>query len=205
MTRPAAPLKLHRLPLSGHCHRVELLLSMLELPHEFVDVDLPGGEHRQPAFLALNPLGQVPVLEDGTRVLAESNAILVYLASRYAPSSDWLPRDADEAAEQERWFALSVGMLKPGPASARFQGIMGRPVDPAMVEISHRLFTLIEAQLAERPFLVAERPTLADLSFYGYTAQAPIGGVSLADYPRLRAWLARIEALPGFVPLPDKL
>ncbi|KAI1690536.1 hypothetical protein Ddc_24875 [Ditylenchus destructor] len=63
---------------------------------------------------------------------------------------------------------------------------MGRPVNPAMVEISHRLFTLIEAQLAPRPFLVAERPTLADLSFYGYTAQAPIGGVSLADYPRLR-------------------
>ncbi|MBO9689829.1 MAG: glutathione S-transferase [Mitsuaria chitosanitabida] len=205
MTRPAVPLKLHRLALSGHCHRVELLLSLLDLPHEFVDVDLPGGEHRQPAFLALNPLGQVPVLQDGEHVLPESNAILVYLASRYAPASDWLPRDPVEAAEQQRWFALSVGMLAPGPASARFQGIMGRPVPPAMVETSHRLFALIEAHLAQRPFLVADRPTLADLSFYGYTAQAPIGGVSLADYPRLRAWLARIEALPGFVPLPDKL
>lgn len=206
MTRPSAPLRLHRLALSGHCHRVELLLSMLEIPHTLVDVDLPQGEHRQPAFLALNPLGQVPVLEDGELVLAESNAILVYLASRYAPSAGWLPRDPVEAALQQRWFALSVSLLGTGGvASARYRAITGQPIDPAWQAAGHQVFARVEDQLARTAFLVADRPTLADLSFYGYTAQAPIGGIALDDYPRLRAWLARIEALPGFLPLPDRL
>lgn len=203
--RPSVPLRLHRLALSGHCHRVELLLSMLGLPYTVVDVDLRRGEHKQPAFLALNALGQVPVLEDGELVLPESNAILVYLASRYAPDAGWLPRNAIEAAGQQRWFSLSVSLLGPGAASPRYRALTGQPVDPASVALGHQLFALVEAQLSRSAFLVADRPMLADLAFYGYTSQAPIGGVSLSDYPRLRAWLARIEALPGFVPLPDTL
>ena len=91
---PAAPLRLHRLAASGHCHRVELLLSLLGLPYKVVDLDLRRGDQLQPAFLALNALAQVPVLEDGELVLPESNAILVYLATRYAPEAGWLPRDA---------------------------------------------------------------------------------------------------------------
>src|SRR5262245_50810905 len=83
MNRPTQPLRLHRFLLSGHCHRVELLLALLELPCELVDVDLPHQEQKSARFLALNPFGQVPVLEDGERVLADSNAILVYLASAY--------------------------------------------------------------------------------------------------------------------------
>ncbi|WP_423595521.1 glutathione S-transferase family protein [Roseateles sp. MS654] len=203
--RPSVSLRLHRLALSGHCHRVELLLSMLGLPYTVVDVDLRCGEHKQPAFLALNALGQVPVLEDGELVLPESNAILVYLASRYAPDAGWLPRDAIEAAGQQRWFSLSVSLLGPGAASPRYRALTGQPVDPASVALGHQLFALVEDQLSRSAFLVADRPMLADLAFYGYTSQAPIGGVSLSDYPRLRAWLARIEALPGFVPLPDTL
>ncbi len=178
---------------------------MLGLPYTVVDVDLRRGEHKQPAFLALNALGQVPVLEDGELVLPESNAILVYLASRYAPDAGWLPRDAIEAAGQQRWFSLSVSLLGPGAASPRYRALTGQPVDPASVALGHQLFALVEDQLSRSAFLVADRPMLADLAFYGYTSQAPIGGVSLSDYPRLRAWLARIEALPGFVPLPDTL
>ncbi|MDH0863559.1 glutathione S-transferase [Mitsuaria sp. GD03876] len=203
--RPSAPLRLHRLAASGHCHRVELLLSMLDLPYTVVEIDLPGGEHKQPAFLALNALGQVPVIEDGELVLPESNAILVYLASRYAPDAGWLPRDALEAAWQQRWFSLSVSLLGPGAASPRYRALTGLPVDPASQALGHTLFARVEEQLSRTAFLVADRPMLADLSFYGYTAQAPIGGVSLSDYPRLRGWLRRIEALPGFVPLPDTL
>ncbi|WP_343638146.1 glutathione S-transferase family protein [Roseateles sp.] len=203
--RPTAPLRLHRLAASGHCHRVELLLSMLGLPYTLVDVDLPRGENKQPAFLALNALGQVPVLEDGELVLPESNAILVYLATRYAPDAGWLPRDAIEAAAQQRWFSLSVALLGPGAAGPRFRALTGQPIDPAAQALGHTLFARVEEQLSRTPFLVADRPMLADLAFYGYTSQAPIGGVSLSDYPRLRAWLARIEALPGFLPLPDKL
>jgi len=202
---PAAPLRLHRLAASGHCHRVELLLSLLGLPYEVVDLDLRRGDQHRPAFLALNALAQVPVLEDGDLVLPESNAILVYLATRYAPEAGWLPRDAVEAAWQQRWFSLSVSLLGPGAASPRYRALTGQPVDPASLALGHRLFALIEDRLARSAFLASDRPMLADLAFYGYTSQAPIGGVSLADYPRLRGWLARIEALPGFVPLTDRL
>ncbi|OWQ85239.1 hypothetical protein CDN99_22115 [Roseateles aquatilis] len=202
MSRPSTPLRLHRVPASGHCHRVELLLSMLDLPYTTVDLDLKRGDNRQPAYLALNPLGQVPVLEDGDLVLQESCAILVYLATRYAPDSAWLPRDPVEAARQQRWFGLSVSLLG-AAASARYKALTGQPVDPAWQASGHRLFALIEAALARTAFLVADRPTLADLAYYGYTAQAPLGGIPLDDYPRLRDWLAHIEALPGFKPLPS--
>lgn len=89
MTRP--PIRFHRILLSGHCHRVELLMRMLEVPFEAVDVDAAAGDLRQPAFLALNRFGQVPVIEDGGIVVADSNAILTYLARRYDPTSAWMP------------------------------------------------------------------------------------------------------------------
>lgn len=202
--RPSAPFRLHRVAASGHCHRVELLLSLLDLPYTVVEVSLRDGDQRLPDFVAMNPLSQVPVLEDGEVVLPESNAILVYLATRYAPDAGWLPRDAVEAAWQQRWFSLSVSLLGPGAATPRFRALTGLEVDPASLTLGHRLFAMVEEQLSRTAFLVADRPTLADVTFYGYTAQAPLGGVSLDDYPRLRAWLARIEALPRFKPLPDR-
>ena len=91
---PTTPLQLYRMPISGHCHRVELMLSLLGLPYELIDVNLLRGEHQRAEFLALNPLGQVPVLVDAGQVLSDSNGILVYLVQRYAPDSAWLPQDA---------------------------------------------------------------------------------------------------------------
>ena len=90
---PAQPIKLYRYPLSGNSHRVELFLSILGLPVELIDVDLAAGAQKTPAFLELNPLGQVPVIQDGGVTLADSNAILVYLANKYA-AEQWLPRES---------------------------------------------------------------------------------------------------------------
>ncbi len=202
---PTTALRLHRMPISGHCHRVELMLSLLGLPYETVEVDLLKGEQRLPDFLALNPLGQVPVLEDGGQVLSDSNAILVYLVRRYAPESAWLPTEPVAAAQLQRWFSLATRQLAEGPASARFSALIGRTVTPESQAIGHRLFRLMEAQLGHGPWLLGTTPTLADIALYGYSAQAPIGGIALGDYPKLRAWLARVEALPGFIPLPDKI
>lgn len=201
-----APLRLHRFTASGHCHRVELMLSLLGLPYETVEVDLLRREQKTPAFLALNPLGQVPVLEDGDDlVLSDSNAILVYLAQRYAPEAGWLHRDPAAAARQQRWFSLAASLLDDGPATARFGALIGREITPQSQQTGHRLFALMEAELSRQPYLVGTRPSLADISLYSYTSQAPIGGISLADYPQIRAWLARIEALPGFIPLASRL
>lgn len=200
--RPTQPLRLHAMALSGHCHRVSLLLSLLGLPHETLAVDLRAGAHKSPAFLAMNPFGQVPVLEDGDVVVGDSLAILVYLAARYDPAR-WMPATPIEAAEQQRWFAQAAGTLAFGPAAARVHKLFGAPLDlPLAQSRGLALFGVMERHLAGRPFLLGERAMLPDLAMYAYTARAPEGGISLQDFPALRAWLARVEALPGFVPMP---
>ena len=196
---PLRPIRLHGHPLSGHVHRVELFLSLLGLPFEKVMVDLARGEHKRPAFLALNPFGQLPVIADGELVLADSNAILVYLALAYDASAQWLPRDAMGAARVQRWLSVAAGQLAHGPAAARVAAVFGRPPEQAPRDAAARLFALMDSHLAAQDFLAAPHPTLADVALYTYTAHAPEGGVSLAPYPQLRQWLARIEALPRFV------
>ncbi|MBC8072688.1 MAG: glutathione S-transferase N-terminal domain-containing protein, partial [Deltaproteobacteria bacterium] len=108
MPRPSSPIVLHWFPLSGHCHRVQLFLSLLELPTRIELVELGKRMHKQPAFLALNAFGQVPVLQDGDVVVADSNAILVYLATRYDPDGRWLPRDPIGAAAVARWMSAAA-------------------------------------------------------------------------------------------------
>ena len=128
---PTRPIRLHCHPLSGHVHRVELFLSLLGLPVEKIPVDLLRAEHKTAPFLALNAFGQVPVIEDGDVVLADSNAILVYLAMTYDSSGQWLPRDAVGAARVQRWLSIAAGPLAYGPAAARVAVVFGRPVDQA--------------------------------------------------------------------------
>ena len=194
-------IQLYRHPISGHCHRVELLLSLLGLPHEKIDVDLLKGEHKTPAFLAMNPLGQVPVLRDGELTLCDSNAILVYLEGRYAPGK-WLPRDPVEAARVQRWLSQAAGPLAFGPASARLVQLFKLATDPKeAIDRAAVLLQLMEAELTQTAYLVGDQPTLADLAHYAYVARAPEGLISLQPYPAVRDWLARIEALPGFVPM----
>ncbi|MBX3654753.1 MAG: glutathione S-transferase [Ramlibacter sp.] len=195
------PIKLHRMALSGHCHRVQLFLSLLGLPVTLVDVDLARGEHKTPRFLALNPFGQVPVIEEGDVTLADANAILVYLEARHAPGQ-WLPRDPLQAARVQRWLSVAAGPLAFGAAAARVIAVFGRPEDPAPAQArAHALLGVMQSELAHSDFLAGPRPTLADVANYSYTAHAPEGGVSLEAYPAVRAWLARMEALPGFVPM----
>ncbi len=203
MTKPAQPIRLHRHALSGHAHRVELLLSMLGLPFEKIDVDMVHGAHKAPAFMAKNnPFGQVPVIEDGDIALADSNAILVYLATRYDPSGRWLPRDAVGAARVQQWLSVAAGQLAYGPTLARFIKLFGARLDLDRAQaIGRQLFEVLDGELAGRPYLTGDAPTIADLALYSYTALAPEGGVPLEPFGHIRAWLARIEALPGFVPM----
>lgn len=193
--------KLYRHPLSGHSHRAQLFLSLLGENAELVDVDLLAGEHKKEPFLALNPFGQVPVLDDDGTTVSDSNAILVYLAeSRRAES--WYPRDAKQRAEVQRWLSVAANEVANGPAAARLVTVFGAKLNhERALKAAAALLATIEGQLAERPFLVGEKPTIADVAGYSYIAHAPEGSVDLAPYPNVRAWLARIEALPGFVPM----
>ena len=189
---PAPRLRLHRMRLSGHCHRVELFLSLLGLCFEAIDVDLAAGEHKTPAFLALNPLGQVPVLQDGELTLPDSNAILVYLARRYA-GPEWWPQDPLQQARLQRWFSIAAGPLAQGAAAARAIVLFKRPFSPeGPIATAHALLAVMEAHLQGQSWLLGDRVSLADLSLYSYTEAVPEGQV----------WLRRVEALPGFVPMP---
>ncbi|WP_342109318.1 glutathione S-transferase [Methylobacterium sp. SI9] len=200
MTEP--DLTLYGLRLSGHSHRAELFLSLLGLPYRFIAV--AGRDQPEAAELRrLNPLGQIPVLIDGPEVIADSNAILVYLAARYAPESGWMPRDPLGAAQVQRWLSIAAGEVRYGPALARLMVVFGAQADRATVHAAAaRILTFMDGHLADRAYLAADRATLADIACYSYVAHAPEGGVSLAPYPEVRAWLARVEALPGFVPMP---
>jgi glutathione S-transferase len=195
-------IRVHRHPISGHCHRVELLLSLLGVPHELVPVDLAAGAHKKPEFLAISPFGQVPVLEDGDVTLADSIAILTYLADRYDDAGKYWPADSLKRSHIQRWFSVAAGQLAYGPAAARRAKLLSDKLDyDAAVRTSTRLFGVMERELSEHDFLVGSGPTLADVALYAYTARAPEGDVSLEPYPAIVAWLRRVEALPGFVPM----
>jgi glutathione S-transferase len=204
---PAAPLTLHRTAISGHCHRVELLLSLLGLPYRLVEVNLLQGEHQLPAHRALNPLGQVPVLVDGEVVLSDSNAILVYLVQRYAPGSAWMPQDPVGQAQLQRWFSLAAGFLAPGIGGPRFATLTGKPINEVAQAQGRRLLDFMEAELQGRGWLLGgTEPTLADVAMVSYTSQAHLAGLPLTPaYPRIAAWVARVQALPGYLPLQDRL
>jgi len=196
------PIKLYNFPKSGHAHRIELMLSLLNLPTELVFVDLAKGAHKQPDFLALNPFGQVPVIDDNGTVIADSNAILVYLAKKY-DNGTWLPEEPAAAARVQRWFSVAAGPLAFGPAAARLVTVFGAAFNTdEVIARAHTLLKVIDAELAKVPFLAGSTPTIADIANYSYIAHAPEGNVSLEPYANVRSWLARIELLPGFVPMP---
>jgi len=192
--------KLYLSPRSGHSHRVRLFLSLLDIAFDLIEVDLAARQHKSADFLRMNALGQVPVLEDDGVAIADSNAILVYLASKFG-RTDWYPDDAVGAASVQRWLSIAAGQLVQGPANARLVTLFGAKIDAhAAIERAHALLAVIEVTLTKADWLAADRPTIADIALYSYVARAPEGNVDLAPYPRVRAWLERIEALPGFVP-----
>ncbi|MFM0511609.1 glutathione S-transferase family protein [Paraburkholderia sp. RL17-373-BIF-A] len=203
VARPAQPIRLHTTLLSGHGHRVKLFLTLLDLPFEVVELDMKAGENRKPAYLALNPFGQVPTIQDGDITLFDSNAILVYLAKRYGDAS-WLPEDPLGAAAVQRWLSLAAGQIAYGPCTARLVTVFGAPHDhDTAKKLAVKLFDVLDGELAHKPFAAGNQVTIADIAAHTYIAHAPEGGVSLDPYPNIRAWLRRVEALPRFIAMPS--
>ena len=193
---------LYQHPLSGHSHRVRLFLSLLGKDASIIDVDLLAGAHKNAEFLAKNPLGQVPVIEDGEVTLADSNGILVYLAERYDTSGDWYPKTPLARAEVQRYLSIAAGQIASGPAAARLVNVFGATLDHERAKtIAGSILLALDQHLATRQWLVGEQPTIADVANYAYIAHAPEGDVSLDAYANVRTWLARISDPPGFVPM----
>ncbi|TDF42220.1 glutathione S-transferase [Alteromonadaceae bacterium M269] len=192
--------KIYSFPLSGHAHRVELFASIAGIAHEVINVKLAEGEHKQPAYLAINPAGQVPAIVDGEVTLSDSNAILVYLARKYAPG--YLSQDPVQEAEVQKFLTLAAGEIAFGPAAARLINVFNAPLDADFAKATaEKALSMLENHMVGREFLVGNKPSIADIAIYSYTAHAPEGDVSLTPYPNVRRLLSNIESLEGFKPM----
>jgi glutathione S-transferase len=186
---------------SGNCYKVQLLLELLGRSYDWREVNILAGESRTPEYLAMNANGRVPLIDDGGRYLAESNAILCYLAE----GSPFLPADAWQRALTLQWLFFEQYSHEPYIAVARFICTMLPPDTPRraelprLVERGHQALAVMERHLAQQPYFGGDAFTVADIALYAYTHAAADGGFDLAAYPALVAWLDRVRAQPGHV------
>ena len=196
-------MKLYGMRSSGNCYKALLCASMLGLDPEWIDTDLFRGETRTPEFLAKNPNGKVPLLQlDDGRVLAESNAILCYLAD----GTPLLPSERFARAQVLQWLFFEQYSHEPFVAVARFIARF-LPADhprradlPRLREKSRDALAVMDGELAKRPFLADSGFGIADIALFAYTHEAPVAGIGLEDFPNVTAWLERVRAQPGFIP-----
>ena len=187
---------------SGNCYKIKLLLSLLAIDHQWVHVDILAGQTRSAEFLERNPNGKIPLLQlDDGRLIAESNAILNYLAD----GSIYLPGDRFLRAKVLEWQFFEQYSHEPYIAVARFIAkYLGLP-EARRAEYQqkqaggHRALAVMERQLSRTAYLVGAQFSIADISLYAYTHVAEEGGFDLAGYPALRCWLDRVAAQPGYV------
>ena len=197
------PMRLYDHHLSGNGHKVRLLLSMLGLPHEHVFTDVPSGRPQQdPAFAALNPLLQIPVLVDGEAVIWDSQAILVYLARRYGP--EWFPLDPEPAGLVMQWLSFSTNEINNSLQQARLYYLLNEHhIDiELMTKRGVRVLRILEDHLSDRDWLALDQPTIADLACYPYVALCRQGKLHLDDHVHVLAWMRHIEHLPGYIAMP---
>lgn len=200
-------LKLYDLERSGNCYKIRLLLSLIEKEYEKISVNVKAGDNETQEFLALNPRGQVPVIDDNGYVLWDSTAILVYLASAYGEES-WLPREHFEQAQVMQWLALEQNEGRYGLARARAVALKN-PTAFARLgnmeecrDLAHQALRVLELRLNQTDWLVSKQISIADIACYPYVALAPEGGVDISKYQAVGAWINRIEALPNYTPHP---
>lgn len=189
---------------SGNCYKLQPVCNLLNIYHQWIDIDILAGDTKSDDFLSKNPNGKIPLLElDNGETLSESNAIINYLAS----GSDLYPDGGLAQARVLQWQFFEQYSHEPFIAVARFiNKYLGLPTDKADEYAAkqaggHRALRVMEQQLAQTPFLTGENATTADISLYAYTHVADEGGFELEAYPAVRAWLDRIAALPSFKPM----
>lgn len=201
-------IRLYNFQASGNSYKVRLLLTQLQVPFERIDIDLLGGETREPRFRARNPLGQTPFVEfDDGSVLAESNAILWYLAE----GTPFLPEDRWTRARILQWMNFEQYRLEPNIGTPRFWITELKVGDERREQIAEKLKSgsaalgILDGHLAVTPFLAGGRYSIADICLFAYGHVAEEAGYDLAPYPAFRQWIARVQAEPRHVPITAEL
>lgn len=196
-------IKLYDIERSGNCYKARLMLSLLGLSYEKVPVDLAAGEQKQADFLEVNPLGSIPVLDDNGVLIRDSAAILVYLSSKYGQGK-WYPKSPKGMGKVQQWLAVSSNEVFHGLAIPRAIKLGIRQGDyEAGKAIGEKVLKLLEQRLSPEEWLVAGKPSVADVAVYPYVAMAPQGGMPLDGYLGIRKWIRRVEGLEGFTALPQ--
>ncbi|MDR5821811.1 glutathione S-transferase family protein [Caballeronia sp. LZ043] len=185
-------------PLSGNCHKVRMLLAMTGLPYRSEFVDVPNEAHHAPWFGDINPLRQIPALDDDGYLVCDSQSILTYLAHRHAPQ--WLGDTSRTHARVAQWLSFAANEIGNSLQPARLYYLLGEKVDIEAVSAKgKRVLGVLDAYLAQHAWLAADRPTIADLACMPYVGLSREGRLPLDDYPNATAWIERITALPGYV------
>jgi glutathione S-transferase len=196
--------RLYDLELSGNCYKVRLLCALLGVPVEIVPVDFMAGEHKRSPLLDKNPFGEIPIFEDAGVTLRDSQAILSYIARKWGGEA-WLPAGAASMAKVAEWLFAAENEIARGPNDARLHDKFGYALDLELArKKARRILSLMEAHLAKSQWLALDRPTIADIACMPYVAISHEGGVPLTLYPAVRAWVERVKALPGFIPMPGQ-
>ena len=191
-------MKIYGDSISGNCLKVKWTADVLGIPYEWIETDVTKAETRTPAYLATFPAGQVPgVIFDDGRALAQSGAILLHLAE----GSALIPADRYQRAKMLEWMFWEQYSHEPYIAVARFQvRFLGKPLgdlEPRLVERGWAALQRLEDGMAETPFLACDRVSLADIACVAYTRESEDGGFDRARYPRVQAWIARVEQALG--------
>ena len=195
-------IRLHDFELSGSCYKVRLLLNILKVSCERIPVDFIRKEHKTEQFLKLNPLGEIPVMEDGEVRLRDAQAILVYIARTYDRSNTWFPDAPDSMGKIMQWLSFGGNELM-AATGARLVRILNYPLDlPALQARAIGSFRVLDAHLSDREFLELGHPTIGDIACFPDVAMAGEGGIDLKPYPYILRWIDRIKQIPGFIPMP---
>lgn len=194
--------KLYDSDISGSCYKIRLFMNILGVAYDAVPVDFVNKEHKSAPYLVLNPFGEIPIFEDGELRLRDAQAILVYIAGKYDKTRQWFPEDAVSQSKIMQWLSTGGGEVM-NAAAARLVKVLKYPLDLEKLHAgAHRVFKIMDDQLATRRFLELEHPTIADIACFPYTALAGEGGIDLSEYKNVLAWIERIKRLPGFIPMP---
>lgn len=195
-------MKLYDLELSGNCYKVRLFAALANIDLELIAVDFLAGEHKSTELLKLNPFGELPILDDQGFILRDSQAILIYLANKYAGEA-WWPSSPQQQAEVSQWLFVTANEIQHGPCAARLIDLFQYPLDKQAALIkAERILTILNTHLSEHTWLAINRPTIADIAVYPYVALAHEGSIDLSPYVHIQAWLKRIQALPNYVSMP---
>lgn len=195
-------LELFEFGLSGNCHKVRMMLSLLGVDYKSHPLNGAEREQKSAAYLAMNPFGLVPVLKDGDKIIRDSQAILVYLARAYG-AEHWFPNDASKAAEITAWLSTAANEVARGPNALRLHHKFGRVINvEEATTITDNLLKVLNQHLEHREWLANNTITIADIAVYPYIALVNEGKVDLTPYIHIENWLSRIEMLSGFVAMP---